>query len=407
MQRPTVVTTMDRVKRFLEWRLDVFLKPTLLITTIVTVVVMSSVALLALSPRAALGQDDPLKELAERYAPVITLKAQEAECDSNGEQYAPMAADTVLDNPQILLRQLGNGDPVVVVGPSAADLHGLGEGFYLDFPGDALAPGCLYEKDFRRYTEERPAVVYAHVATQDDAPGQLALQYWFFYYYNNYTNLHEGDWEGIQLLFNAGTVADALTVDPVSIGYSQHFGGERADWTSDKLERRGTHPVVYPAVGSHASYFNSSLYLGRSSSEGLGCDNTEGPSVALEPDVIILPDAIDDRNDPLAWLAFEGLWGERGSGPFSGPTGPATKDRWTAPIDWHDTLHSAKGATTRQSGRSLHGMSRGASATVAKNATSSGSTHLRSQFEQANLVISRPTNSRTCNYSHEIQVSSN
>ena len=318
-----------------------FLKPTLLITTVATVVAVSSLALIALSATAALGQDDPRQELAERYAPVSTLKAQEAECDSNGEQYAPMAADIVLDNPQILLRQVGNGDPVVAVGPSAADLHSLGEGFYLDFPGDALDPGCLYEKDFRRYTEGRPAAVYAHVATQDDAPGQLALQYWFFYYYNNYTNLHEGDWEGIQLLFNAGTVADALTVDPVSIGYSQHFGGERADWTSDKLERRGTHPVVYPAVGSHASYFNSSLYLGRSASEGLGCDNTEGPSVALEPDVIVLPDTIDDRNDPLAWLAFEGLWGERRSGPFSGPTGPATKERWTTPIDWHNTLRSA------------------------------------------------------------------
>ncbi|MGI9646156.1 MAG: hypothetical protein ACR2O6_12695, partial [Ilumatobacteraceae bacterium] len=40
-------------------------------------------------------------------------------------------------------------------------------------------------------------------------------------------------------------------------------------------------------------------------------------------------------------LAFEGRWGERQSGPFNGPTGPAFKDRWDHPIDWHDDLRSS------------------------------------------------------------------
>ncbi len=281
------------------------------------------------------------QELAERYAPVIKLKEQAEPCDSTGEQYAPASADIVLDNPQILLRQVGDGNPVVKVGPSAADLHDHGEGFYLDFPGDALSPGCIFERDFQRFNRDRPAVVYAHVVGQEDAPDQLALQYWFFYYYNKYNNLHEGDWEGIQLLFDVGTVAEALEVEPTSVGYSQHFGGEVADWNASKLERQDSHPVVYPAVGSHASYFTSTLYIGRSGSQGFGCDNTEGPSVELSPDVVVLPSEVDDANDPLAWVDFEGKWGERQSGPFDGPTGPATKDRWTAPIDWHRTLRSS------------------------------------------------------------------
>ena len=33
-----------------------------------------------------------------------------------------------------------------------SDLSGLGEGFYLDFPGIAIDPGCIYEQDFNRYT---------------------------------------------------------------------------------------------------------------------------------------------------------------------------------------------------------------------------------------------------------------
>src|SRR4051812_15529595 len=39
-----------------------------------------------------------------------------------------------------------------------------------------------------------------------------------------------------------------------AIGYSQHEGAERAGWTSSKLTRiGGTHPVVYPAAGSHGT----------------------------------------------------------------------------------------------------------------------------------------------------------
>ena len=34
-------------------------------------------------------------------------------------------------------------------------------------------------------------------------PGELALQYWLFYAFNDWNNLHEGDWEMIQLLFDA------------------------------------------------------------------------------------------------------------------------------------------------------------------------------------------------------------
>jgi hypothetical protein len=79
-------------------------------------------------------------------------------------------------------------------------------------------------------------------------PEQLAPQYWLFYAYNNLSNMHEGDWEMIQLVFEARNAHDALTTAPTSVGYSQHEGAERAVWTSSKLERvGGTHPVVLGA----------------------------------------------------------------------------------------------------------------------------------------------------------------
>ncbi len=305
---------------------------------VVAALLMLAPLVLVAPSAAAQDRPGPAEQLAERYAPVLSIREQAEECDTDGERFGPVAVDSVLDNDQILLRQVGANNPVTTKGPGAGDLFDVGEGFYLDFPGDALAPGCIYERDVRRYTRDLEPTVYAHVATQDDAPGQLALQYWFFWYYNDWNNKHEGDWEGIQLLFEADSVRQALASEPVSVGYAQHEGGERADWDDEKLERQGSRPVVYPSVGSHASYFSSALYLGRSGGEGFGCDTTDGPSTEVDPTVVVLPDRVDDPSDPLAWLAFEGRWGERQSGPFNGPTGPRDKERWSEPVDWHEQL---------------------------------------------------------------------
>ncbi len=303
-------------------------------------VVAIGLLLAALVPAALQAAElDPAEQrLADRHSPILMLQEQVEECDSDGEAFEPMDVELLLGNPQILLRQVGESNPVILRGPDATDIAQLGEGFYLDFPGDALSPGCIYERDFRRYASGRDPVVYAHVASQPDAPGKLALQYWFYWYYNDWNNKHEGDWEGIQLLFDASTAEEALRTDPVSAGYAQHEGGERADWDDNRLTRRGDHPMVWPSAGSHASYFSQDLYLGRSASEGFGCDDAGGPARAIEPRAVALPDAVDDAAHPLAWLSFDGRWGERQSGPFNGPTGPTAKERWTTPVDWHDNL---------------------------------------------------------------------
>lgn len=281
------------------------------------------------------------QQLAEKYAPVVMLQAQPRACSDEGEPYAPMAVDSLLENPEISLRQVSPGDPVNKWAPTAADLFELGGAFYLDFPGESLDPGCIYERDFRRYTSGEESAVYAHVVQQANEPDQIALQYWFFWYYNDWGNTHEGDWESIQIVFPASSAEEALLVDPTSVGYSQHEGGERADWGDAKLERDGSRIVVYPSAGSHASYFNSALYLGRNGNEGFGCDDTGGDSVRTDPRVILLPHRVDDPGDPFAWLAFDGRWGERQRGPFNGPTGPADKGRWTRPIEWQDGLRSS------------------------------------------------------------------
>jgi hypothetical protein len=282
--------------------------------------------------------EDSAQQLVERFAPIIMVKQQSEDCDSEGEPYGPSAVDIVLDNPEVALRQVGRDDPIVTWAPSAADLFDLGEGFFLDFPGSSLSPECIYERDFNKYTADEPATVYAHIVQPSDAPGKLVVQYWTYWYYNDWNNKHESDWEGISLLFDASSIDEALAATPIEIGYSQHEGGERATWDSNKLERDGDHPLVYSSAGSHASYFGAAVFLGRGASEGFGCDDTSGPSDSISPEVVLLPDAVDDPDDPLAWVSFEGRWGERQRGPFNGPTGPASKDRWLDPLPWFDEL---------------------------------------------------------------------
>ena len=167
---------------------------------------------------------------------------------------------------------------------------------------------------------------YAHVVTDPDHPGKLALQYWFFYPYNHWNNLHEGDWEMIQLVFDADDAKEALGVEPAEIGYSQHEGAERAGWDDDKLERIGEHPVVYPGAGSHANYFDQALHVGSSAEQGVGCDDTQGPHVELNPTVLTIPSDPPPRQAAFPWLAYEGRWGELQHSIYNGPTGPNLKD---------------------------------------------------------------------------------
>src|SRR6476661_4863264 len=163
------------------------------------------------APGAAASAPADEAALAARYAPVVRLVDQPERCGP-GEPYVPIDVNLLFDEPTVALRGPWTGANLVKVGPSAGDLGAGLYGYHLGYPG------------------------------------QIALQYWMFYVYNDWNNLHEGDWEMIQINFPASSAAEALKVSPSEVGYSQHEGGERASWDDPKLERvDGTHPVVYRA----------------------------------------------------------------------------------------------------------------------------------------------------------------
>jgi hypothetical protein len=298
--------------------------------------VLATAVALVMAPASAATLKDE-QALAARYAPEVKLVAQAQECGT-GESYRPIDVNALFGQDTVALRGPW-GQDLVKIAPTAHDLTAARYEYHLDFPGSALDPGCGYEKWSQLITAGTKPTVYAHVATDPAHPGKLALQYWLYYVFNDWNNTHEGDWEMIQLDFDAATAAEALAKTPTQVGFSQHEGAERAVWGDEKLQLvDGTHPVVHPAAGSHANFYGEALYLGSSASEGVGCDDTRGPTLDLRPVVQTIPSDPTEALKAFPWIGFGGRWGELQRAFFNGPTGPNLKTQWTEPITWssHD-----------------------------------------------------------------------
>ena len=128
----------------------------------------------------------------------------------------------------------------------------------------------------------------------------------FFYYFNQFNGVHEGDWEGMQIAFDdADTPAQALAEGPSRMALFQHRGGEQADWDDAKVEKRGTHPVVYPAAGSHATFFGPAVYVSTATTGPAWAATTQRRPLhaAPAPRPVLLPED-PQPGDPMAWLLF-------------------------------------------------------------------------------------------------------
>ena len=252
-----------------------------------------------------------------------------------GEAYLPMDIDTLLGNATVALRGPWGGGDLVKIAPSGEDLAGGLYDYHLDFPGDALNPGCGYVHWASRVTAGKPAVAYAHVATQSDAPGRLALQYWFFYAFNDWNNLHEGDWEMVQVNFDASSAQDALDASRSSIGYSQHEGAERAAGATASSSSRTARIrcCIRPTArmpASTARRCSSAPPAPRASAA-----TTRGRrSRRSAPRSQTIPSDPDAAREAFPWIAFQGRWGELQPAFYNGPTGPNLKTQWTQPVLW-------------------------------------------------------------------------
>ncbi len=129
-------------------------------------------------------------------------------------------------------------------------------------PGDtAVAAARAYQQMMAQQEEYK---YYGRVIRKN---GWIALQYWFFYAYNNWrsgfygANDHESDWEMIYIYLYQD---DNGQLCPEWVAYASHdFSGDdlRRRWDDPEIEKVGEHPVIYAGAGSHASYFQRGEYI--------------------------------------------------------------------------------------------------------------------------------------------------
>jgi hypothetical protein len=254
-------------------------------------------------------------ELLERYKPQPRYDRQEAFFADSAEEMTANPGNQLRRAGGQVIATAGNGLSLDTLAPQYADGTSADKTDVLGIQG----------KDYRtQYTRLREAradlrnVVYGHAQTDPD--GKLWLQYWFWYFYNDYQlacgfGLHEGDWEMVQLRLAGDEPELAL--------YAQHAYAESRPW--DQVEKTADgRPVTYPGRGSHASYFAPGLY------ETQGWyDIVDGGREAPELKLVAVPDA-----EP-GWVAWPGSWGD--TKPHikdleePSPSGPAQHPYWKHP----------------------------------------------------------------------------
>ena len=71
-----------------------------------------------------------------------------------------------------------------------------------------------------RTLDATPAI-YGRVITDQ---GHLVVQYWFYWVYNQWNDVHEGDWEMIQLDFDTDDIDKAMQRGPTRYAYAPARG---------------------------------------------------------------------------------------------------------------------------------------------------------------------------------------
>ena len=133
-----------------------------------------------------------------------------------------------------------------------------------------------------------------------------AIQYWFFYFDNDWSTNHAGDWESISIFLDENQLA-------VEAAFSTHFEANRYDWATEISRYGGTdRPYVYVSNGGHGSYASPGT-----TPFGIVNDNHNGQgSILTQYNLQPLPTDASMQS----WLYFPGRWGQDSTSP-TGPIG--------------------------------------------------------------------------------------
>ena len=254
------------------------------------------------------------QQLADRFAPIVMLKAA-------GRGVRHRGGAVRAERRRHRARQSRDGlapsrqrRPGRHAGPGATDLVGLGQGFFLDFPGSSLEPECIYERDFRKYSGDRPATVYAHVVQQPDRPDLVAVQYWFYWYYNDWNNKHESDWEGITLEFAASSVEEALASNRLRSGTPSTTAVSEPDGTTTSSNAMAIIPSCIRRPVTRQLLRRGAVPGARALARGSAATTRRSIAARRARGRRACPTRSTIRTIRSPGWSYDGRWGERQSG---------------------------------------------------------------------------------------------
>jgi len=296
------------------------------------VAVAVSLAVTGVASRAPEARGATPAQLLARHAPVLVLHPD--------ERFLPVPVDGFLADSDLQVR-----GPDGTWQASTASLPQAGPASRLDHRSCLAVDGpaaldCYVAAE--QAHAAAPTVYGAVFRTRD----RIVLQYWLFYPANVFSlagarglfwQSHEGDWEAVAVLLDGRE-------RPILVGLSEHCAGVRRDWAG--APHRGSRPVVFVALGSHANYFTPGKKpLARS------CWPKEALAVYDAYKVPLLDTAARGRTVTPGvsrvtaaappWMAFAGTWGEDQFVHFpdvaplrfgGGPRGPAFHELWRRPV---------------------------------------------------------------------------
>jgi len=291
--------------------------------------------------RYSSNQNLTLDELAERYKPLIRISAAGSAGGSGigvnlyedgvyeYDDYIPMSVYDLNNNLNKMPKLVtSNGEDDL----SDSTIDKLGEddssSSYLDFSPlwqgwDSLETGY---KSLWNQSKPSPTVYY-YTWNNLDKVYPYAVQYWFFYFYNDWMGDHAGDWETITIFFDRYK-------QPVELCYSTHYEARRHLYSLVDQEKNG-HPHLYISNGGHGSYAKAgdTVYSGAADNH-YGNKQVIGPADSdhsyldfKEHYNLILINA----NKPEHWINFVGKWGDNDKAP----QGPKYRtDATDDPVPW-------------------------------------------------------------------------
>jgi hypothetical protein len=281
---------------------------------------------------AATPRKPSLATLLGRHVPILVLHPD--------ERFQPVAVDGFLADSDLTRKTEAGWEKVDGPLPAGgADLR-LDQRLCRAIDGLAASP-CYAAAETAH--DSGPVVYGAAFRTKT----RIDLQYWLWYPYDDFSptypagafwQVHEGDWEAVSVILDAGA-------KPLAAAYSQHRKGKRRAWGA--VPRRGARPLVYVGLGSHANFFGPGEQpLAPPAVDQATINVMRAYGIAVPADhtgngALVRPKLVRVTTRTPSWMTFAGAWGETeylhipdreplASG--AGPRGPAFHAQLRRPV---------------------------------------------------------------------------